>query len=103
MQFTCCLFVFTQATSALDSESEHLVKEAIERAMLNRTVLVIAHRLSTVKNASKVSDRMLPRSANKVWLVTMEFLGSIKTFVMLVSKPFFSPCVGYCDRKWQHC
>lgn len=43
-----------QATSALDAESEHYVKEAIDRAMKNRTVLVIAHRLSTVRNADQV-------------------------------------------------
>lgn len=44
-----------QATSALDAESEHLVQQAIDNAMKNRTVLVIAHRLSTVRNAHKVS------------------------------------------------
>ena len=44
-----------QATSALDAESEHLVQEAIDRAMKGRTVLVIAHRLSTVRNADLVS------------------------------------------------
>ena len=44
-----------QATSALDAESEHLVQEAIDRAMKGRTVLVIAHRLSTVRDASQVS------------------------------------------------
>lgn len=44
-----------QATSALDAESEHLVQEAIDRAMKGRTVLVIAHRLSTVRNADQVS------------------------------------------------
>ena len=43
-----------QATSALDAESEHLVQEAVDRAMLHRTVLVIAHRLSTVRSASTV-------------------------------------------------
>ena len=42
------------ATSALDSESEHLVHEAIDNAMKDRTVCIIAHRLSTVRNASKV-------------------------------------------------
>jgi ATP-binding cassette subfamily B (MDR/TAP) protein 1 len=45
-----------QATSALDAESEHLVQEAIDRAMKSRTVIVIAHRLSTVRNADKVSS-----------------------------------------------
>ena len=43
-----------EATSALDSESEHLVQEAIDRAMSHRTVCVIAHRLSTVRNADRV-------------------------------------------------
>ncbi len=44
----------SQATSALDAESEHLVQEAIDRAMQGRTVIVVAHRLSTVRNASQV-------------------------------------------------
>ncbi|KAK7087419.1 uncharacterized protein [Littorina saxatilis] len=48
------LLLLDEATSALDAESEHLVKEAIDRAMKSRTVIVIAHRLSTVRNASKV-------------------------------------------------
>lgn len=50
----CILSCALQATSALDAESEHLVQEAIDRAMEGRTVLVIAHRLSTVRNAHQV-------------------------------------------------
>ncbi len=46
----------SQATSALDAESEHLVQEAIDRAMKGRTVLIIAHRLSTVRDASQVQN-----------------------------------------------
>ena len=50
----CIFFDIFQATSALDAESEHLVQEAIDRAMQHRTVLVIAHRLSTVRSANTV-------------------------------------------------
>ena len=51
--------ILFKATSALDAESEHFVKEAIDRAMINRTVLVIAHRLSTVRNADQVCCKLL--------------------------------------------
>ncbi|ACB50976.1 ATP-binding protein of ABC transporter [Crocosphaera subtropica ATCC 51142] len=45
------IMILDEATSALDSESETLVQEALERVMENRTVFVIAHRLSTVRSA----------------------------------------------------
>ena len=48
------VLVLDEATSALDAESEHLVQEALDRLMENRTTLVIAHRLSTVKDADQV-------------------------------------------------
>jgi ABC-type multidrug transport system fused ATPase/permease subunit len=38
----------------LDAQSERLVQEAVERLMKNRTVIVIAHRLATVKNAHRI-------------------------------------------------
>ncbi len=46
--------IFDEASSALDAESEHLVHAALDRLMHGRTVLVIAHRLSTVRNADVV-------------------------------------------------
>ena len=46
--------IFDEASSALDAESEHLVHAALDRLMQGRTVLVIAHRLSTVRNADEV-------------------------------------------------
>ncbi len=48
------VLVLDEATSALDAESEHLVKEALDRLMVGRTTLVIAHRLSTVRDADRV-------------------------------------------------
>ena len=46
--------ILDEATSALDNKSEAIVQQAIDNLMKDRTVLVIAHRLSTVKNADKI-------------------------------------------------
>jgi ATP-binding cassette, subfamily B, bacterial len=48
------ILILDEATSALDSESEALVQEALERIMENRTVFVIAHRLATVRRATRI-------------------------------------------------
>ena len=48
------ILILDEATSALDTESERLVQEAIDRLLANRTVFVIAHRLSTVVHADQI-------------------------------------------------
>ena len=48
------IIILDEATSSLDNESEKLVQESMDRLMRQRTALVIAHRLSTVRNASRI-------------------------------------------------
>ncbi|MCC0023221.1 MAG: ABC transporter ATP-binding protein [Hyphomicrobiaceae bacterium] len=56
------ILIFDEATSSLDSVSEHLIQQASERLMQGRTTLVVAHRLSTVKSM----DRLLVFSKGEI-------------------------------------
>ena len=68
------ILILDEATSALDTESERLVQQAIERLMHHRTVLVIAHRLATVRNADEIvvleAGRVVQRGTHEELLQT---------------------------------
>jgi ATP-binding cassette subfamily B protein len=48
------ILIFDEATSALDNESEKVVQESLEKLAANRTTFVIAHRLTTIRNAQNI-------------------------------------------------
>ena len=80
------ILILDEATSSLDSESERLVQDALERLMVGRTTLVIAHRLSTIRKANRIvvlvdgmiveqgtHDELLAQKAEYNKLYTIQF------------------------------
>lgn len=54
LAFDPALLILDEATSSIDTETEQLIQRAIERVMLDRTSIVVAHRLSTVQRANRI-------------------------------------------------
>lgn len=75
------ILLLDEATSALDAESERKVQLALEKLMANRTSLVIAHRLATVKNVSKIvvldSGKLIAQGSHKELLVESELYANL--------------------------
>ncbi|XP_026402840.1 ABC transporter B family member 11-like [Papaver somniferum] len=69
------ILLLDEATSALDSESERVVQDALDRVMVNRTTIVVAHRLTTIKNAdviAVVKNGIIAEEGNHSTLMGME-------------------------------
>jgi ATP-binding cassette subfamily B protein len=54
LAFDPALLILDEATSSIDTETEQLIQQAIERVMMNRTSIVVAHRLSTIQRADRI-------------------------------------------------
>lgn len=54
LAFDPALLILDEATSSIDTETEHLIQQAIERVMRDRTSIVVAHRLSTIQRADQI-------------------------------------------------
>lgn len=69
------ILLLDEATSALDSESEYLVQDALDELMKNRTTIIIAHRLATIRNVDRIyviKDGKIAESGNHENLILKE-------------------------------
>ncbi|KAG6704289.1 hypothetical protein I3842_07G128600 [Carya illinoinensis] len=78
------ILLLDEATSALDAESERVVQDSLDRVMVNRTTVVVAHRLSTIKNANVIAvvkDGVIVEEGEHETLIKMEdgFYASLVT------------------------
>ena len=78
------ILVLDEATSSLDSESEHLVQQALDTLMKDRTTIIIAHRLATIREVDKIyvlENGQVIESGTHAELLTEK--GAYKNFIDL--------------------
>jgi ATP-binding cassette subfamily B protein len=86
------ILLLDEATSALDSQSESMVQQALDAARSNRTTLVVAHRLATVRSADRIvvmeTGRLVESGTH------LELLGLDGTYAKLAAMQFFANTRG---------
>jgi len=71
------ILILDEATSSVDTETEFLIQQALERLMVGRTTIIIAHRLSTIRNADMIvvlDDKQVVESGTHPQLMANEGL-----------------------------
>lgn len=72
------ILLLDEATSALDADSERIVQEALEKVMVNRTTVIVAHRLSTIRNANMIAvlhqGKIVEKGKLQIYLMLVQLL-----------------------------
>lgn len=91
------ILILDEATSSVDTETELLIQQALERLMVGRTTLIIAHRLSTVRNADKIvvlEGNTIVQMGTHRELIAQEGLYRHLNLVQLQMEPLAMPANG---------